>query len=81
MKDENIANFFVRLDIEPNQDVFLNISSNDPSEVKLIYNIKNYIFTPINWNIPQTVIVKGVDDSFIDGESINSNFGWSEGKL
>ena len=34
-EDENIANFFVRLDIEPNQDVYLNLSSNDPSEVKV----------------------------------------------
>ena len=27
-------------------------------------------FTPINWNIPQTVIVKGVDDTIIDGNQL-----------
>ena len=27
-------------------------------------------FTPLNWNIPQTVIVRGVDDSFIDGDQL-----------
>ena len=69
-EDENIANFFVRLDIEPNQDVYLNLSSNDPSEVKVDLQYQELHFTPLNWNIPQTVIVRGVDDSFIDGDQL-----------
>ena len=69
-EDENIANFTVRLDIEPNQDVFLDISSNDPSEVIVNPQYQQLNFTPINWNIPQTVIVKGVDDTIIDGNQL-----------
>ena len=69
-EDENIANFFVRLDIEPNQDVYLNLSSNDPSEVKVDPQYQELHFTSLNWNIPQTVIVRGVDDSFIDGDQL-----------
>ena len=69
-EDQNIASFFVRLDIEPNQDVYLNISSNDLSEVNVEPQYQQLHFTPLNWNIPQTVIVRGVDDTLIDGDQL-----------
>ena len=49
---------------------YLNLSSNDTSEVKVDLQYQELHFTPQNWNIPQTVIVSGVDDSFIDGDQL-----------
>src|SRR5205085_165212 len=30
----------------------------------------NAIFTPANWNVPQTIMVTGIDDAIVDG-SVN----------
>tara|TARA_B100001173_G_C16030679_1_gene566687 strand:- start:280 stop:6750 length:6471 start_codon:yes stop_codon:yes gene_type:complete len=67
-ENENIASFTVVLDIKPNTDVFLNITSNDDGEVAVDNSFQQLQFTPLNWNIPQTVLVSGVDETIIDGD-------------
>ena len=67
-ENENIASFTVVLDIEPNSDVFLNVTSNDVGEVAVDSGSQKLQFTPLNWNIPQTVLLLGVDDTIIDGD-------------
>ena len=67
-ENENIGSFTVVLDIEPNSDVFLNVASNDSGEVAVDSGSHQLQFTPLNWNIPQTVLLAGVDDTIIDGD-------------
>ena len=67
-ENENIASFTVVLDIQPNSDVFMNIASSDAGEVIVDTNSQQLQFTPLNWNIPQTVLVFGEDDIIIDGD-------------
>jgi gliding motility-associated-like protein len=67
-ENENIGSFTVVLSIEPNSDVFFQLASNESSEVEVVDGFRQLHFTPANWNIPQTVLVKGVDDSQIDGD-------------
>ena len=67
-EDENIGTFTVVLDIAPNFDVSLDIISNDVGEVGVDPAFQSIQFTPLNWNIPQTILVRGVDDPLIDGD-------------
>jgi hypothetical protein len=60
------TSFNVSLDSRPTHDVFVPISSNDLSEGTV--NVSGLTFTPLNWNIPQVVIVSGVDDKQADGD-------------
>lgn len=69
-ENENLGSFTVVLDIEPNGDVLMNIASNDGGEVAVDTNSQQLQFTPLNWNIPQTVLVAGVDDAIIDGDQL-----------
>ena len=59
------ATFSVVLDSQPTANVTIGISSSDTTEGTP--NVSSLTFTPGNWNIPQTVIVTGVDDNSIDG--------------
>ena len=43
---------------------------NDPSELSVLFS--ELIFTPDNWNIPQSVVVLGSDDNIIDGDIYSS---------
>ena len=67
-ENENLGSFSVVLDIKPNSDVFMNITSNDSGEVAVDSSFQQLQFTPLNWNIPQTVLLTGVDDTIIDGD-------------
>lgn len=58
--------FTLQLDAEPASDVVLEISSDDTDEVTV--STSSVTFTPVNWNIPQTVTVTGVDDVNTDGD-------------
>lgn len=69
-ENENIASFSVVLDIEPNSDVFFNVTSNDIGEVAVDFGSQQLHFTPLNWNIPQTVLLTGVDETIIDGDQL-----------
>lgn len=69
-EDENIATFSVVLDIKPNSDVFLEVASHPNTEVAVNPAFTRLHFTPLNWNIPQMVVVSGVDDLLIDGDQL-----------
>ena len=55
----------VTLKNESSANVVVLISTSDPGEAELNPGILT--FTPANWNVPQTIIVTGVDDDLIDG--------------
>ena len=57
--------FTVRLNTRPTANVTVALSSSDTTEVT--QTPPTLVFTPDNWNAPQTVTVKGVDDLEADG--------------
>jgi len=57
--------FTIVLTKAPSADVMLTLYSNDLSEG--FPSPTTLVFTPLNWNAPQTVIVTGVDDGIADG--------------
>jgi hypothetical protein len=59
--------FSVVLDAEPTSDVTIALSSTDPGEGTV--SPATLSFTPVNWNAPRTVTVKGVDDDMADGDA------------
>lgn len=59
------ATFTVVLNSQPTHDVTIPVVSNDTSEGTV--STTSLLFTPSNWNIPQTVTITGVDDSIQDG--------------
>ncbi len=68
---ENSANFSVVLDIEPNVDVYLDVTSGDTTEATVDPSSTRLTFTPLNWNIPQNVIINSEDDLLIDGDQMS----------
>src|SRR5205814_2312179 len=46
--------------------VTIGITSNDTTEG--VVSTSSLIFTPLNWNVPQTVTVTGVNDDIDDGD-------------
>ena len=60
------AAFDVVLDTAPTADVTIFLTSSDTSEGTV--SPGSLTFTPVNWNLPQTVTITGVDDSTLDGE-------------
>lgn len=59
------ATFTVVLTSEPTANVTFSLSSSDTTEGTLAAS--SLVFTPLNWNAPQTVRVTGVDDAVADG--------------
>ncbi|KKL80526.1 hypothetical protein LCGC14_2003880, partial [marine sediment metagenome] len=57
--------FEVVLNTQPYDDVTIGLSSNDTTEGTV--DPSSLIFTPGNWDIPQTVTVTGVDNALVDG--------------
>ena len=64
-EDGTSATFTVVLTQEPSADVVIPVASNDASEVSV--STDNLVFTPANWDTPQTVTVSGLDDDVDDG--------------
>lgn len=64
-EDGTQATFTVRLGTAPTADVTIPLSSNDTSEGTI--SPSSLVFTPSNWNSPQTVTVTGIDDALVDG--------------
>ncbi|MDA1017898.1 MAG: hypothetical protein O3A00_26005, partial [Planctomycetota bacterium] len=58
--------FDVVLDVQPDSDVVLSVSSGDTGEATV--SPATLTFTSANWNVAQTVAVTGEDDDIIDGE-------------
>lgn len=57
---------FVVLDSQPNANVVLDVINGDKTEIKL--SAKKLTFTPQNWNAPQPVTIRGIDDGQADGD-------------
>jgi len=55
----------IRLSAAPTANVTIALSSSDPTEGSI--STGTLLFTPNNWDAPQTVIVTGVDDDVADG--------------
>ena len=62
------ATITVVLDVQPKSDVSVLVTSQDLNEVSV--NNPTLVFTGTNWNIPQTVTLKGVDDLVLDGQKM-----------
>ena len=60
------VNLIVALKSEPSADVTVAVSSSDVTELEVTSN-KTLTFTKENWNAPQTVTLKVVDDNQADG--------------
>lgn len=60
--------FDVVLVTQPLANVTIPITSSDTTEGTV--DKASLTFTPTNWNTPQTVTVKGIDDNLIDGQQI-----------
>ena len=68
------ANFSVVLNTAPTSSVTVPLTVSNPREGGL--SITTLVFTPFNWNTPQTVAVTGVDDTLADGnQSYTVNLG------
>jgi VCBS repeat-containing protein len=59
------ANFSISLSIAPTDDVTINLASSNPAEG--LPSISSVTFTPLNWDVPQTVTVTGQNDFVVDG--------------
>ncbi len=62
----NSATFVVQLSTQPTNDVTIAVTSSNSNEG--IASPSSLVFTPANWNLPQTVTVTGVDDFVADGD-------------
>ncbi len=60
--------FMVVLNTPPFYDVTIGLSSSDTSEGTV--DPTSLTFTPVNWDILQTVTVSGVDDPVVDGNQV-----------
>jgi hypothetical protein len=76
-EDGDQVTFSAVLDSAPSADVTINFVSNDTSEGLLfseqtqqLAQALPMVFTPLNWYVPQSVTVVGVDDDFADGGKI-----------
>ncbi|MBF0278446.1 MAG: S8 family serine peptidase [SAR324 cluster bacterium] len=65
-EDGSAAEFTVRLSKRPSADVSFSIGSSG-AELGFI-SVDSLTFSSSNWNIPQTVTVKGADDFLMDGD-------------
>jgi len=61
------AVFRVRLDARPTGNVAIPLASSDPTEGKVSTSL--LWFTSANWNVPQTVLVTGINDQMDDDNS------------
>lgn len=69
-----MAQISVHLAVKPSANVAVSVTSSKPGEGKP--TIEALTFTPENYDAPQTVTVKGVDDNVIDGsQSYEIKFG------
>ncbi|MEM9825059.1 MAG: CARDB domain-containing protein [Planctomycetota bacterium] len=60
------ATFDVVLDLQPSSNVTIDVASLNPGEGTT--DVSSLVFTPENWNTPQTVTVSGVNDDIDDGD-------------
>ncbi len=61
------AQFTIKLNTRPTANVTIPISSSNTAEGTV--SVSSITFTPANWNVPQTIVITGVDDD-IDDDNI-----------
>jgi hypothetical protein len=62
------ASFSIVLESRPAAEVTISLASSDASEGTV--SVGSLTFTPANWDVPQTVVVRGVDDGEDDGDVV-----------
>jgi hypothetical protein len=62
------ATFSVVLDVKPSADVTIGLSSSNTNAG--VVSTSQLVFTPQNWNTPQTVTVTGVNDFVDEGDQV-----------
>jgi len=62
------AAFNVVLTSQPVSDVAISVASSNPGEAST--SVSTLVFTPANFNAPQTVTVTGLDDAVADGNQV-----------
>ncbi|MEM8679178.1 MAG: Calx-beta domain-containing protein, partial [Planctomycetota bacterium] len=65
-EDGTTVTYEVVLTSEPLAEVIVNTTSDDPGEGSVSTNALT--FDAEDWNVPQTIVVTGEDDSFVDGD-------------
>ncbi len=65
-EDRSSNTFTIVLDAQPSADVTVSLTGLDNTEGVL--DQSSLVFTPSNWNTPQTVTVTGINDDVIDGD-------------
>jgi len=60
------ANFTIQLNTQPTANVLVAITSDNTAEGTV--SLASVVFTPDNWNLPQTVVITGVDDPLDEGD-------------
>lgn len=60
------ASFTIHLSAQPVAPVSIGVSSSDSTEAQV--NVGGVFFSTTNFNTPQTIIVRGIDDPFVDGD-------------
>jgi DNA-binding beta-propeller fold protein YncE len=60
------STFTIVLDTPPTADVIIPLSSGNTGEATI--DVTGLLFTPANWNVPQMVVVTGVEDGVQDGD-------------
>jgi hypothetical protein len=66
-EDGRAATFTVALDTRPAADVLIPLALSDPDEGTP--SAPSLVFTPANWDVPQTVTITGAADGLIDGDT------------
>ena len=57
--------FSLVLDSQPSNNVFFNFTSSDPTKMTL--STATITFTPINWNVSQTISLTTIDNDLVEG--------------
>lgn len=65
-EDGGSSSFTVKLDHQPTSEVRVTVETSDPEEGTV--SVTELVFTPENWDEPQTVTVTGVSDEEADGD-------------
>lgn len=69
-ENETSDSFTVKLNAQPESNVVVNINNSDTTEKSI--DDDNLTFTKNDWDIEQTVTVKGVDDNAKDGDKLTN---------
>ncbi|MEM6980185.1 MAG: SdrD B-like domain-containing protein, partial [Planctomycetota bacterium] len=64
-----IETISITLDTMPQSDVVITLSPSDATEVAI--DLPSLLFTPSNWDISQSVTIRGVADQVVDGDVLS----------